>query len=106
MYGRGWIKMGAGASFFFKNAGPVFKWFILLISINLNMFIENSRHDNQITKNYKIITDANFFLLQPGLLHAQQGGRGDGVGRCAVVEGHRSLQLHILDRVAPKLTCW
>ena len=70
------------------------------------MFIENSRHENQITKNYKIITDANFFLLQPGLLHAQQGGRGDGVGRCAVVEGHRSLQLHILDRVAPKLTCW
>ena len=48
MYGKGWIKMGAGASFFFKNAGPVFKWFILLISIDLNMFIENSRHDNQI----------------------------------------------------------
>ena len=42
MYGRGWIKMGAGASFFFKNAGPVFKWFILLISISLNMFIEYS----------------------------------------------------------------
>ena len=43
MYGRGWIKMGAGASFFFKNAGPVLKWFILLISISLNnIFIEYS----------------------------------------------------------------
>ena len=105
MYGKGWIKMGAGASFFFKNAGPVFKWFILLISISLNMFIEYSV---MITRLHKliIVTDVNFFLLQPGLLHAQQGGRGDGVGRCAVVEGHRSLQLHILDRGAPKLTCW
>ena len=54
MYGKGWIKMGAGASFFFKNAGPVFKWFILLISISLNMFIESSRHDNKLQKITKL----------------------------------------------------
>ena len=29
-----------------------------------------------------------FFLLHPGLLHVQHGGRGDGVGKRAVVEGH------------------
>jgi len=49
MYGRGWIKMGAGASFFFKNAGPVFKWFILLISISLTREL---RHDYKKLHNY------------------------------------------------------
>jgi len=104
MYGRGWIKMGAGASFFFKNAGPVFKCFILLISICLSFSSRTpSWYSLQKKKNYKIVKVENFFLLQPGLLHAQQGGRGYGVSRYEVVEGHRPLQLntHILDRVAP-----
>ena len=37
-----------------------------------------------------------FFLLQPGLLHAQQDERGDGVVWYAGVEGHRPLQLFAL----------
>ena len=38
----GWNRMGAGASLFFKNKGPLFLGFILLISILLNVFIERS----------------------------------------------------------------
>ena len=38
----GWNRMGAGASTFLKNAGPVFRFFIIFI---------------------------NFFLQHPGLLH-------------------------------------
>ena len=39
-----------------------------------------------------------FILLQPGLLHAQQGERGDGEGVVwsAGAEGHRPLQLFTL----------
>ena len=42
MYGMGWNRMGAGASFFLKNEGPLFFGFILLISILLNVLIESS----------------------------------------------------------------
>ena len=38
----GWNRMGAGASLFFKNEGPLFFGFILLISILLNVLIESS----------------------------------------------------------------
>ena len=87
----GWIKMGAGASPFFKNEeGPLF----LLISMNLNMFIKNSLMITRLQKIRKSQMQIYFFILQPGLLHAQQGERGNGVAWCAVVEGHRPLQLY------------
>ena len=38
----GWNRMGAGASLFFKNKGPLFLAFFLLISILLNVLIEIS----------------------------------------------------------------
>ena len=37
-----------------------------------------------------------FVLLQPGLLHAQQGDCGDGVAWSAGAEGHGPLQLFTL----------
>ena len=58
------------------------------------MFIETTVMITKLQKKLQIITHVNFFLLQPGLLHAQQGERGDGVGRCAVVEGDKLLQLY------------
>ena len=81
--------MGAGASLFFKNKGPLFLGFILLISILLNVLIKSSVMI-QIQKKQKSQTQIYFFLLQPGLLHAQQDEHGDGVGWCAVVEGHNT----------------
>ena len=90
----GWNRMGAGASLFFKNEGPLFLAFFLLISILLNVL---SRAPSSYEYNKYKITNVNFFfLLQPGLLHAQQDERGDGVVLYAVAEGHRPLQLFTL----------
>ena len=72
MYGKGWIKMGAGASFFFKNAGPVFKWFILLISISLNMFIEYSVMITRLHKITKLSQmQISFFCSQVFSTHSK-----------------------------------
>ena len=88
--------MGAGASLFFKNKGPPFLGFILLISIPLNVLIESS-----VIIRIQKIQNHNvnfFFLLQSGLLHAQQGSRGDGDGVAwsAGAEGHGPQQLFTL----------
>ena len=89
--------MGDGASLFFKNEGPLFFGFILLISILLNVFIEVSVMI-RIQKLQKSQIQIKFFLLQSGLLHAQQGDRGDGDGVAwsAGAEGHGPLQLFTL----------
>ena len=66
----GWNRMGGGASLFFKNEGPLFFGFILLISILLNMVIESSVM-KQIQKNTKSQMQISFFCNQVFSKHSK-----------------------------------
>jgi len=68
MSGMGWNRMSGGASLFFKNEGPLFLAFFLLISILLDVLIKISV---MIQKKYKITNQISFFCNQVFSTHSK-----------------------------------
>jgi len=97
MSGMGWNRMEGWCIPFFQKRRPTLLSFLPSHQHSSQYVNRDLRHDTN-TKNTKSQMQTLFFLLQSGLLHAQQGDRsdGDGVAWSAGAEGHRPLQLFTL----------